>query len=301
MLKITTLAKNISQTKAEAKERVMKKILAGIDFSKGSLHAFDYALMVASVIGADIRMIWVDSSSSKESPFEKRISEDRREIRENFQKMIKKHAYKKNIGAIDYKIYKGKVAPEMARQAKIFDADFIIVGTHGITGFEEYWIGSNANRIIVYAECPVITVRDTFPLKRPKHIVIPIDNTRQTIHKVPFTANWARAMGAKITVVGIYSTFLQSMHKKVDQMVAKTCDYFKSSDISTRKEVLRTDNIANDLLDYIHSESFDLISIMTEQETTTSNMLLGQYAYQIVNNAKIPVLSIQEIKNFTTL
>jgi hypothetical protein len=84
-------------------------------------------------------------------------------------------------------------------------------------------------------------------------------------------------------------------------MVAKTCDYFKSSDISTRKEVLRTDNIANDLLDYIHSESFDLISIMTEQETTTSNMLLGQYAYQIVNNAKIPVLSIQEIKNFTTL
>jgi len=35
----------------------------------------------------------------------------------------------------------------------------------------------------------------------------------------------------------------------------------------------------------------DLISIMTEQEQSLSNILLGSYAHQMINKAFIPVLS----------
>ena len=31
---------------------------------------------------------------------------------------------------------------------------------------------------------------------------------------------------------------------------------------------------------------------MTEQETTTANLILGPYAQQLVNHSKVPVLSI---------
>jgi len=34
----------------------------------------------------------------------------------------------------------------------------------------------------------------------------------------------------------------------------------------------------------------NLISIMTEQETTTTNLFLGPYASQMVNHSPIPVL-----------
>ena len=37
-------------------------------------------------------------------------------------------------------------------------AGLIITGSHGISGFEEYWIGSNAFKIVTYATCPVVTV-----------------------------------------------------------------------------------------------------------------------------------------------
>ena len=62
-------------------------------------------------------------------------------------------------GEFNYKIRKGKVHVEIANQAKYSDAMLVIAGTHGVTGFEEFWIGSNAYRIVTYAPCPVITVR----------------------------------------------------------------------------------------------------------------------------------------------
>jgi len=44
-------------------------------------------------------------------------------------------------------------------------------------------------------------------------------------------------------------------------------------------------------LDYAASVNADLISIMTEQEMSVSNLLLGTYAHQMINKACIPVLS----------
>jgi hypothetical protein len=45
-------------------------------------------------------------------------------------------------------------------------------------------------------------------------------------------------------------------------------------------------------LEYSRSIDADLISIMTEQERSASNLLLGTFAHQMINKAYVPVLSI---------
>jgi len=59
---------------------------------------------------------------------------------------------------------------------------------------------------------------------------------------------------------------------------------------------LEADNITDATLEYADSIKANLISIMTEQETTTSNLVLGPFASQMVNHAQIPVLSIHPEK-----
>ncbi len=49
------------------------------------------------------------------------------------------------------------------------------------------------------------------------------------------------------------------------------------------------------MLGYAEENEIDMIMIMTEQGTTTANMFLGPYAQQVVNNARIPVLSLQSV------
>jgi nucleotide-binding universal stress UspA family protein len=41
----------------------MKNILVAIDFSKGSVHAFRYALKLAGLLNSNISMIWVDNET----------------------------------------------------------------------------------------------------------------------------------------------------------------------------------------------------------------------------------------------
>jgi nucleotide-binding universal stress UspA family protein len=47
---------------------------------------------------------------------------------------------------------------EILRYAKIFEADLIVIGTHGRRGLSHFFLGSVAEKVVRMAECPVLTV-----------------------------------------------------------------------------------------------------------------------------------------------
>ncbi|MFA5194156.1 MAG: universal stress protein, partial [Bacteroidales bacterium] len=51
-------------------------------------------------------------------------------------------------------------------------------------------------------------------------------------------------------------------------------------------------NITSATIKYAEQIDADLIIIMTEQEEELSNIWLGPYAQQMVNNSPIPVMSV---------
>ena len=278
----------------------MERLLVGLDFSKGSIHAFEYALEMAKVTGAQIRLVWVDNFTSRELALNKNVHQGRIDAKKNLDELLEQYEDYPLPGKIDYRLLKGKVGPEISRHAKEYGADVVIAGSHGITGFEEYWIGSNANRIVIYSKVPVLTIRYNSVIKDTiSKILIPIDSTPATIQKLPFTVRMAEQFKAEVHLLGIYSTALKSMHKKVDNLVNTARDYLEKRNINYIKGCIDADNITLDILEYIDKHDIEMVSIMTEQETTTSNMLLGKYAYQIVNNSPVPVLSIKASDNFS--
>ncbi|MCF8332670.1 MAG: universal stress protein [Bacteroidales bacterium] len=278
----------------------MDKLLVGTDFSKGSLHAFEYALKIAHDTNARLRVVWVDNNTNRELAFHKNVNVGRIDARKNIEELFEKYKEHPVIQNMDYRLLKGRVGPEISRHADEFGADLIIAGTHGVTGFEEYWIGSKANRIVIYSNCPTLTVHYGYSFREKiGRILMPIDNTSETLQKLPFTAELAEVYNSSIYLLGIYSTVLKSMHKKVDKMAQQAQDYLEKRNIAYNRECIETENIARDILNFSRENDYDMISIMTEQETTVNNMLLGKYAHQIVNNSNIPVLSVHASENFS--
>jgi nucleotide-binding universal stress UspA family protein len=51
------------------------------------------------------------------------------------------------------------VSNNIARCARFFGADLIVMGTHGRTGISRGLVGSHASRVIARAHCPVVVVR----------------------------------------------------------------------------------------------------------------------------------------------
>jgi nucleotide-binding universal stress UspA family protein len=271
----------------------MKEIIVGIDFSKSCIHALEFAIDIANDMKANILMVHVDKPYSPESTYSKKGAEHKEKLVALFEKLIKKYKPAMN-GTLAYKIRKGKVHVEMANQAKYSDAVLLIAGTHGVSGVEEFWIGSNAYKMVTSAPCPVITVREGFIWKKKRiaKIVIPIDSTIETRQKTPVACEIAKACNAEIHVLAIHSSKQKDIRKLVDKYSEQTCNYIKSNGVKCELITIDCDNITNATLEYAANEKADLIAIMTEQETTTSNLWLGPYAQQMVNHSPIPVLTV---------
>ncbi len=270
----------------------MKQIIVALDFSKCSIHALEYAVRLANRVKSNILMVWVDAARSDESMLGPSDA-NRKEIVANFQQLIDKYGDQMEHGEITYKIRKGKVHMEVANQAKYSDAMMVIAGTHGVNGFEEFWIGSNAYRIVSHAPCPVVTIRTNYKFQDGvSRIVLPIDSTLETRQKLPFATKIAKYFGSEIHIVSLYSTTIKAVRNRVDNYSAQVAKYLDEENVNYSLEAVEAENITNSTIDYAKKVEADVIAIMTEQETTTSNLFLGAYAQQMVNHSPIPVLSI---------
>ena len=207
--------------------------------------------------------------------------------------MIAKYKPQYPNGKITYKIRKGKVYREIAAEAKASRAMLVVAGTHGASGFDEFWIGSNATRIVSACECPVITIRAGINIRRPLHrIVFPVDSTLDTRQKATFTGHLAKLHDAEVHIVRLYSSKVKPIRENVDFYASQVARYFDQEGIKYHIETLEVNNLADAMIAYAKEVDANLISIMTEQETTTSNLWMGPYAQQVVNHSPIPVLSI---------
>lgn len=272
----------------------MKKIVVAVDFSSGSIHALKYAIMIANRVKANILMIWVDNTASPESVYSGSVKDYRGEVIKRFNELVDEYQPQLTGGKLEYKLRKGKIYNEIVNTARSKKADLIVTGSHGVSGFEEYWIGSNANRIVGHASCPVVTVRNGFQIKDAIYkIVAPVDNNSHTLIKIPFITNLAKTFEAEVHLAVIFSTTLQTMHRRVENYADKAKKYFKEHGVNFDVEHLQTQNSTKATIEYARSLGADLISIMTEQDDRKESGLLGPCAQQMVNHSHIPVLSVQ--------
>jgi nucleotide-binding universal stress UspA family protein len=139
----------------------------------------------------------------------------------------------------------------------------------------------------------VITIRGGINIQRPlKKIVLPIDSAEETRQKASFAGYMAKRHDAEIYILKLYTSKLKAMIHKVDVYAAQVCGHFDEEQIKYHVDQTVCENISDATIEYAARIDANLIAIMTEQETKTSNLFLGPYAHQMVNHSPYPVLSI---------
>jgi len=272
----------------------MANIIAAIDFSDCSINALEHAVSIASRGALDVHMIWVNNPSVTKATIYSDSSADLiDEIRKQFEKLVEKYSPQLEDSTLDFVIREGKIYREIIDEAKEMESLCIVMGTHGKSGFEQFWIGSNANKLISVSPCPVITLRAGVAAKDEMRVILlPVDSTLDTRQKVPFTAYLAQLFESEIYVLSIYASKYKSIQRRVDVYTDQVCNYLEEEGIKYHRDVLVCDNLTTGTIEYAKRVRANLISIMTEQETSPFNLLVGPYAQQMVNNSPYPVLSI---------
>jgi len=275
-----------------------KIILVGIDFSDCSVNALEHAVSLADKAHADIKMLWVNKPDNTRNLYDIASDEVLLEAEKRLQGMASKYQARLTNGKIDFITRKGKVYKELVAAAEEFDVFLIMIGTHGSSGFEEFWIGSNANRIVTATERPVITIRGGVDINRTiERIVMPIDSTLESRQKVPITALIAKYYNAEVHVLATHITTVKDVRERIMEYIKQAERYLEENQIRFVIKEIEAGNISDSVIEYATAVNANLISIMDEQEKAAANIWLGPYAQQMVNHSPIPVLVVHA-KNY---
>jgi len=141
------------------------KILFPTDFSETSEYAMEYAVNFAKAFDAELEIVHIlfddsalVSSHMLHGAFRNLSTDLEKGAKEQLQNFLDKYPKLSEIN-FSSKLLKGTPFLEIINEARNFEADMIVIGTHGRTGIEHVLFGSTAENVVRKAPCPVFTVR----------------------------------------------------------------------------------------------------------------------------------------------
>ena len=238
---------------------------------------------------SDILLLW---ASREKMLFSNDQLETMRNLaQDKLQALCDKYQGAMEHGRIRWMIAKGKVAPAIATTVTRELSPMVIIGTNGASGFEKYWIGSQAVRIVQDSPCPVLTVRQGYDFhKQLERIVVPIRVNANSRQKVPPAASMAKIFGAEVHILGLLD--MKEDESSLRTYVQQSIDYLERESIPYKFVIKPYSSYSDTVLTYAEVTKADLLVINTEQDRIISQIFLGTNAQQIVHKAQIPVLCI---------
>jgi nucleotide-binding universal stress UspA family protein len=145
-------------------DKVLRKILIATDGSKAAEKAVDFGVQIAGLSGAKVYAVYViDTTPYYSIPLDEVWS---KEVYEQLETMgneitsdVEKAAKAAGLEA-ESLVLKGDPAERIIKFAEEQSVDMIVVGSHGIGGFERLVIGSVSEKVVRHAKFPVLVVRE---------------------------------------------------------------------------------------------------------------------------------------------
>jgi nucleotide-binding universal stress UspA family protein len=275
------------------------KIIITTDFSETSLLAIKHGGFLAQYTKGEIYLVhiitkhWekfnvftpsisVENIEKASSAVEAKLEEVAAVIRQNYGVPV------------TTVVNTGNPTTEIIKFAKEISAGLIVMGTHGYSAWEDLTIGSNALKVITKSPCPVMTMSQFADKVGYSKIVLPIDTSEHTRHKVVFAIELAKEFSARICAVGLLADDEGSKKPAMEVMLNQVAEAAQAKGVMCETELMEdVKNRAVATVQYCQKVGGDVITIMTDQDAEISGFFLGNYALQVIHHAKVPVISVK--------
>ncbi|TAL63286.1 MAG: universal stress protein [Bacteroidetes bacterium] len=162
-------------------------------------------------------------------------------------------------------VREGLAGKQIRKEAKETDADFIIVGTHGATGFREVFFGSHSWDVIKKSSVPVIAVPKEALFTGFKNIVFGTEYREGEIPVLNFLTKFAKHFDAEVTV--LHSTnYVLSKHFEKD-MFERFRNDIKGKVVydKIKIELIKSGNVVDGLNRFCERTKADLLVMSPQQ------------------------------------
>ena len=186
----------------------IERILCPIDFSDTSHHALAHAAAIARWYEARLSLLYVFVSLPTIDVPPVMLEEGDRarliaQMRE-FACIVPREV------PIDYQVLEaGLVHDAIVREAGAAHADLLVLGTHGRSGFQQFFLGSVTEKVMRTVKCPTLIVPPRAADIAPgapvqfRRILCPIDFSESSLGALEYAINLAEEADAQLTVLHV--------------------------------------------------------------------------------------------------
>lgn len=190
--------------------------------------------------------------------------------------------------------------------------DLVVMGTHGRTGLDRFFLGSVANKVVREATVPVMTVHSqtdaTYP---PAKIVVAVDfsdcaraalgaasdvanrfgSELSLIHAIP---NVPALQGAELFVVTAGGEAVEPYYAMARSHALNEMNVFLTGKLSGHMKNSMVDfgQPADVILDHAKKVGADMIALGTHGRKGLARIGIGSVAERVIRRAEIPVLIV---------
>lgn len=276
----------------------IRNVLAAVDFSPLGFNALQTAIAISKQHQASLTVIHVIENSYVLS------SPETGDVTGNvLQQVI--HNADKNLGelaeylrnehgiSVDHAVQSGNPADEICRWSLHHHADLIVAGTHGDSGIREFFMGSNAYRIVKNSPCPVMTIPGYQQWLDFKKVLFPIRMVPHALDKYDMVRPIIQKTGASMMIAGIVKDGDKAAVGKMNSIVDNVRVRINEDHVACTSNVYPCEHVSTQVLKIAEQDKPDLIVITATLDTSVKDFFLGPYTQDIVNHAHVPVLSIR--------
>ncbi len=272
----------------------MKSILAPTDFSACARQATDAAAELARRFGASLHLLTcIDIPPNWDSltPREKAQLPEAQQLIYNTQVLLSD--LKRSYPGVDVKtdFCGGRVVREIIRYTNRYAIDFVVMGSHGAGGKNEYFIGSNTQKVVREIHCPVLVIKE--PLEEVDFSKVVFASSFLEEEKESFLQfkDFVKHFVPEIHLVEIHTSSLLDPPLIVSQ---EAMEGFRElcAPFSCKTHVHRNFNIERGIRAFADEVGASLIGISNHNRHPLKRMLVGSNVEALINHSSIPVLSI---------
>ncbi|MFC4874630.1 universal stress protein [Negadavirga shengliensis] len=273
----------------------MKRIVVPIDFSPYSEKAFLSAVKIAAKGDASITCINVVNTtvdwknlSEKEKARHQEILDRQSEAIDKLKAFIIDHKVKHN--PVEAVVEVGIPAHCIAETAKKQMADLIIIGAYG-RGYEEgKFIGSTMQKVLRFADSPVLAVKRVVDRRAMKKMVFASlfneDSRPAFVRMKPLI----KSLGASVYFLYINTPSKFTNSGKAEELMRKYGS--GNEDLIIHRHIYNHDEAEKGIIDFSENQKAGLIGIASNTRKSNSSYQIG-VTETVLYKTEIPVLSVK--------
>lgn len=275
------------------KDLKIKKILVPINYDEISKNALDFAIAISRRHNAMIQLIHIFDSFQyiSISRHGLLINLSKKSILSSETRRLQRFANEIMNNSTDlYSVEcrAGNVSRAIVEVAHEFGSDLIIMGINGTSGVS----GSEAYEVIEAAPCPVLTVPKRQSLTEFKEVLFPVRPITGALEKYDFVKKIIHNDKAHLTVLGLINEEESGQTNLFTESITDLEIRLLQDKINADMVFVNTDSAAETVLNKCQHLAIDLIVITAKPDNENLGFFMESYAQQIVNKAKVPVLTI---------